>query len=135
MFKLNIMTVEERQKEIFKIYSDLHDFLREKGLTGFDCMRVKRTLSKIKELDRERNIYYNDKWKDYEGYSIEGKNNVFETYEEAQLVEILEKMFLPEEMENKQINQKIFDLVSIIYKLTDYKSKYFEFKIKNNEDN
>lgn len=135
MFKLNIMTVEERQKEIIKINSDLHDFLKEKGFDGFEIMRVKRTLGKIKELDRERNIYYNDKWKDYEGYSIEGKDNVFETYEEAQLVEILERMFLPEEMENKQINQKIFDLVSIIYKLTDYKSKYFQFKIKNNEDN
>ena len=32
-----------------------------------------------------------------------------------------------------KVNQKVFDLVSIIYKLTDYKSKYFEFKIKRNE--
>lgn len=127
------MTVEERQKEIIKINSDLHDFLKEKGLDGFDCMRVKRSLAKLRELDRERDIYYNDKWKGYEGYSIKGKNNVFETYEEAQLVEILERMFLPEEIEKKQISQKIFDLVSIIYKLTDYKSKYFQFKIKNNE--
>ena len=129
------MTVQERQKEIIKINSDLYDFLKEKGLDGFEIMQVKRTLGKIKELDRERNIYYNDKWKGYEGYSIDGKDNVFETYEEAQLVEILERMFLPEEIEKKQINQKIFDLVSIIYKLTDYKSKYFEFKIKNNENN
>ena len=129
------MTVQERQKEIMKINSDLHDFLKEKGLDGFDCMRVKRSLAKLRELDRERNIYYNDKWKGYEGYSIHGKDNVFETYEEAQLVEILEKMFLPEEIEKKQISQKIFDLVSIIYKLTDYKSKYFEFKIKSNENN
>ena len=129
------MTVQERQKEIMKINSDLHDFLTEKGLNGFDCMRVKRTLAKLRELDRERDIYYNDKWKGYEGYSIKGKDNVFETYEEAQLVEILERMFLPEEMEKKQVSQKVFDLVSIIYKLTDYKSKYFEFKIKNNEGN
>lgn len=129
------MTVQERQKEIMKINSDLHDFLKEKGLDGFDCMRVKRSLAKLRELDRERDIYYNDKWKGYEGYSIRGKDNVFETYEEAQLVEILERMFLPEEIEKKQISQKIFDLVSIIYKLTDYKSKYFEFKIKNNEKN
>ena len=57
------MTVQERQKEIIKINSDLHDFLKEKGLDGFEIMRVKRTLGKIKELDRERNIYYNDKWK------------------------------------------------------------------------
>lgn len=135
MFKLNIMTVEERQKEIIKIDSDLHDFLKEKGLNGFDCMRVRRAVARLRELDRERNIYYNDKWKGYEGYSIRGKDNIFETYEEAQLVELLERMFLPEEMEKKQISQKIFDLVSIIYKLTDYKSKYFEFKIKNNEDN
>ena len=92
-------------------------------------------MGRIKELDRERDIYYNDKWKGYEGYSIRGKDNVFETYEEAQLVEILERMFLPEEIEKKQISQKIFDLVSIIYKLTDYKSKYFEFKIKSNENN
>ena len=127
------MTVQERQKEIIKINSDLHDFLKEKGLDGFEIMRVKRTLGKIKELDRERNIYYNNKWKGYEGYSIDGKDNVFETYEEAQLVEILERMFLPEEMEKKQISQKIFDLVSIIYKLTDYKSKYFEFKLKSDE--
>lgn len=55
------MTVEERQKEIIKINSDLHDFLKEKGFDGFEIMRVKRTLGKIKELDRERNIYYNDK--------------------------------------------------------------------------
>ena len=129
------MTVQERQKEIMKINSDLHDFLKEKGLDGFDCMRVKRSLAKLRELDRERDIYYNDKWKGYEGYSIRGKDNVFETYEEAQLVEILERMFLPEEIEKKQISQKIFDLVSIIYKLTDYKSKYFEFKIKSNESN
>ena len=129
------MTIQERQKEIMKINFDLHDFLKEKGLDGFDCMRVKRSLAKLRELDRERDIYYNDKWKGYEGYSIRGKDNVFETYEEAQLVEILEKMFLPEEIEKKQISQKIFDLVSIIYKLTDYKSKYFEFKIKNNENN
>lgn len=129
------MTVQERQKEINEIYSDLVTFLKEKGLNNFDCIRVKRTLGRIKELDRERNIYYNDKWKGYEGYSIHGKNNVFETYEEAQLVEIIERMFLPEEMGKKQISQKIFDLVSIIYKLTDYKSKYFEFKIKNNENN
>lgn len=127
------MTVQERQKEIMKINSDLHDFLKEKGLDGFDCMRVKRSLAKLRELDRERNIYYNDKWKGYEGYSIEGKNNVFETYEEAQLVELLERMFLPEEIEKEQVNEKLLDLVSIIYKLTDYKSKYFEFKIKNNE--
>nr|DAV15449.1 MAG TPA: integrase repeat unit protein [Caudoviricetes sp.] len=127
-------TAEERQKEIIKINSDLHDFLKEKGLTGFDCMRVKRTLGRIKELDRERDIYYNDEWKGYEGYSISGKNNVFETYEEAQLVELLERMFLPEEMEKKQVSQKIFEVVSIIYKLTDYKSKYFEFKLKDNEN-
>lgn len=127
------MTVQERQKEIMKINSDLHDFLKEKGLDGFDCMHVKRSLAKLRELDRERDIYYNDKWKDYEGYSIKGKNNVFETYEEAQLVEILERMFLPEEIEKEQVNEKLLDLVSIIYKLTDYKSKYFEFKIKNNE--
>lgn len=125
-------TAEERQKEIIEINSDLHDFLKEKGLNGFDCMRVKRSLARLRELDRERDIYYNDKWKDYEGYSIRGKDNVFETYEEAQLVELLERMFLPEEMEKKQVSQKIFDLVSIIYKLTDYKSKYFEFKLKDN---
>lgn len=127
------MTVQERQKEIIKINSDLHDFLKEKGLNGFDCMRVKRTLAKLRELDRERDIYYNDKWKGYEGYSIKGKDNVFETYEEAQLVEILERMFLPEEMKKKQVSQKVFDLVSIIYKLADYKSKGFEFKLKDNE--
>lgn len=127
------MTVEERQKEIAKIYSDLYDFLKTKGLNPLDCMHVRRTLGKMRELDQERDIYYNDKWKGYEGYSIRGKDNIFETYEEAQLVEILERMFLPEEIKKKQINQKIFDLVSIIYKLTDYKSKYFEFKIKNNK--
>lgn len=128
------MTVEERQKEIIKIDSDLHDFLKEKGLNGFDCMRVRRSLARLRELDKERDIYYN-KWKGHKGYSIRGKDNIFETYEEAQLVELLERMFLPEEMGKKQVSQKIFDLVSIIYKLTDYKSKYFEFKIKNNEDN
>lgn len=127
-------TAEEREKEITELYSELHDFLKGKGLTGFDCMRVKRTLGRIKELDKERNIYYNNEWKDYEGYSIQGKNNVFETYEEAQLVEILERMFLPEEIEKKQVSQKVFELVSIIYKLTDYKSKYFEFKLKDNEN-
>ena len=128
------MTVEERQKEIIEINSDLHDFLKEKGLNGFDCMRVRRSLARLRELDKERDIYYN-KWKGHEGYSIRGKDNIFETYEEAQLVELLERMFLPEEMGKKQVSQKVFDLVSIIYKLTDYKSKYFEFKIKNNEDN
>ena len=61
------------------------------------------------------------------------KNNIFETYEEAQLVEILERMFLPEGMKKEQVSQKIFDLVSILYKLADYKSKYFEFKLKDNE--
>lgn len=127
-------TAEEREKEIMEINCDLHDFLKEKGLNGFDCMRVKRSLARLRELDRERDIYYNDKWKGYEGYSIRGKDNVFETYEEAQLVELLERMFLPEEMEKKQVSQKIFDLVSIIYKLTDYKSKYFEFKLKDNEN-
>lgn len=129
------MTVQERQEEIIKINSDLHDFLKEKGLDGFDCMRVKRTLAKLRELDRERGIYYNDKWKDYEGYSIRDKDNVFETYEEAQLVELLERMFLPEEIEKRQVSQKIFELVSIIYKLTDYKSKYFKFNIKEKNDN
>lgn len=90
------MTVQERQKEVMKIKSDLHDFLKEKGLDSFDCMHVKRSLAKLRELDRERNIYYNDKWKGYEGYSIHGKNNVFETYEEARealvnkLIEIYE---------------------------------------------
>ena len=128
------MKAEEREKEINEIYSDLVTFLKEKGLNNFDCIRVKRTLGRIKELDRERSVYYNDKWKGYEGYSIEGKDNVFETYEEAQLVEILERMFLPEGIEKKQVSQKVFDLVSIIYKLTDYKSKYFEFNIKGKND-
>ena len=127
------MTVQEREKEINEIYSELVTFLKGKGLTGFDCIRVKRTLAKLRELDRERDIYYNDKWKGYEGYSIQGKDNVFETYEEAQLVELLERMFLPEEMKKKQVSQKVFDLVSIIYKLADYKSKGFEFKLKDNE--
>lgn len=128
------MTAQEREKEIDEIYSELVTFLKGKGLIGFDCIRVKRTLGRIKELDKERNIYYNNEWKDYEGYSIQGKNNVFETYEEAQLVELLERMFLPEEMKKKQVSEKVFDLVSIIYKLADYKSKGFEFKLKDNEN-
>lgn len=125
--------MEKRQEEIGNIYSELHDFLKEKGLNGFDCMRVKRYVSKLRELDRERTVYYNDKYKGYEGYSISGKSNIFETYEEALLVEILERMFLPEEIENKSINNKLFDLVSIIYKLVNYESKYFKFSIKKNE--
>lgn len=122
-------TSKEREDEIAKVRSDLHIFLKEKGLNGFDSMRVNRSLARLRELDNYRDIYYIDKYKGYEGYTIEGKNNVFETYEEAQLVEILERMFLPEEIEKKQISDSIFNLVSIIYKLTDYKSKYFEFNI------
>ncbi len=122
--------MKDRQEEISKIYSELQKFLKEKGLDGFECMRVRRYLSKLRDLDRERSIYYNDKYKGFEGYSISGKSNIFETYEEALLVEILERMFLPEDIENKSISHKIFDLVSIIYKLVDYESKYFKFNIK-----
>ena len=122
--------MKDRQEEISKIYSELQKFLKEKGLDGFECMRVRRYLSKLRDLDRERSVYYNDKYKGYEGYSISGKSNIFETYEEALLFEILERMFLPEEIKNKSINHKLFDLVSIIYKLVDYESKYFKFNIK-----
>jgi len=43
-------------------------------------------------------------------------------------------MFLPEEVEKKQINQKLYDLLAIIYKLCDYKSEGIEFKLKKNEN-
>lgn len=127
-------TAKERESKKNKILSEIMEFLKDKGISIDDRMIIRHSIVKIRELDHERPIVFNDKWKGYEGYSIRGKDNVFETYEEAQLVELLERMFLPEEMEKKQVSQKIFDLVSIIYKLTDYKSKYFEFKLKDNEN-
>ena len=54
--------------------------------------------------------------------------------EEAKLNPQQVQIITKKEIEKKQVSQKVFELVSIIYKLTDYKSKYFEFKLKDNEN-
>lgn len=125
-------TAKERESKKNKILSEIMEFLKDKGISMDDRMRIRHSIVKIRELDHERPIVFNDKWKGYEGYEIKGKNNISSTYEEARLLEIFERMFLPEEVEKKQINQKLYDLLAIVYKLCDYKSEGIEFKLKNN---
>lgn len=108
------MTTEDKRREV---YNKLFDFLDEKAFSFSEKMRVKRAVMMLEELNSLRTIQFNHK---YNLWEIKGKNDLFYSEDEARLFDILERMFYPEEVDNKHINEKVSTIVRMLYKLFDY---------------
>ena len=117
----------ETEKRRSEIYNNLSTFLDEKGFSFSEKMRVRRVVTMLAELNNSRTIqfdYKNNCWE------IKGKNNFFYSRGEAELFDVLERIFYPEEVNSLYVNEKLTTIVRMLYKLFDYGEEAWKFNKK-----